>query len=316
MRAIKLTFSITAPEDIMEQFPRIFVPIVTSFDQKGKVYGAGIKSVISYLHDFDIHGVWLLGSYGSFPLLTPDERMEVAEIAVSYGAQLGTTTIVNVGSPATRISVDLAIHAESIGADAIAAVVPFYYSGTFYQNDNILDFFRVLVQSVSLPVIFYNNFKATGFDPNRQLIEQLSKLGVSGLKDKGDYPSMAENFTAIKSHNQKAIYLSGTTSVQLQGHLIGSSGVTSGTALAAPRLVTALQSALDSNNIIEAVRLQNLILRVRNYMGRYSGRAISAYDTLTESGVDVGTCRSPWIRLSHKQAREVVSEIRAVEKLL
>jgi|TARA_B100000315_G_scaffold185157_1_gene174258 dihydrodipicolinate synthase/N-acetylneuraminate lyase len=296
-------------ESLMRSWPSILVPIITSFKDDGEIFTDGTKNVISFLSEQGINGIWLLGSYGSFPLLTNPERLTIATLALRHAKTLGMTTIVNVGTPSTALSIELAKHAESEGADAVAAVVPFYYASTHYRNKNHLAFFEEIVRSVDIPVIFYNNADATGFSPSNSFIEQLVEAGVAGMKDKGDFAAMSDRCRAIRHKNTDAIYLSGATSVHLQGHLIGADGVTSGTALAVPDLVVSLQDALDRRDMTEAVRLQNLILKVRIAMGRYAGRAVSAYDALEHQGVNAGTCRSPWLRLSPEEAVEVIEEL-------
>lgn len=293
----------------MPSWPSILVPIITSFNEDGKIFTDGTKNVISFIHEQGINGVWLLGSYGSFPLLTNAERLTIATVALRHAKNLGMTTIVNVGTPSTALSIELAKHAESEGADAVAAVVPFYYASTHYRDKNHLEFFESVVKSVNIPVIFYNNADATGFSPSTMFIERLVDAGVAGMKDKGDFAAMSERCAAIRYKQADAIYLSGATSVHLQGHLVGADGVTSGTALAVPGLVVSLQDTLDRGDIAEAVRLQDLILKVRIAMGRYAGRAVSAYDALAHHGVAAGTCRAPWLRLSPKEATEVVEEL-------
>jgi dihydrodipicolinate synthase/N-acetylneuraminate lyase len=45
--------------------------------------------------------------------------------------------------------VELARHAESVGADAIGAIPPYYYR---YPQDALLDHYRTLIKSVRIPV--------------------------------------------------------------------------------------------------------------------------------------------------------------------
>ncbi|MHC8597356.1 dihydrodipicolinate synthase family protein [Arenicellales bacterium IMCC55707] len=296
----------------MNHWPPVLVPIITSFEENGSIFSDGMKNVISFLNENEIMGIWLLGSYGSFPLLTSQERIVTTKTAVKHAKDLGMTVVVNVGTPSTALSVELARHAENEGADAVASVVPFYYASTHYRSNNHLRFFEAIVQSVNVPVIFYNNSDATGFSPSTAFIQQLTEIGVGGLKDKGDFAAMSERCRAIRATNPDAIYLSGATSVHLQGYLAGANGVTSGTALAAPALVTSLQKALEQGDMHEATRLQHLILKVRIAMGRYAGRAVTAYDSLEKFGVLAGTCRSPWLRLSPQEAQEVTQEIDAI----
>ena len=82
-----------------------------------------------------------------------------------------------------------------------------------------------------------------------------------------------------------------------------------------PKLVIKLQSALENNDIQEALRLQNLVLKARSIMGRYVGRAVACYDILKYKKVNVGTCRSPWLRMNNVQAKEVMEDLAKLERL-
>ena len=295
-------------------FRGIYVPMVTSFTSGSGIYERGVENVVQYLYDSGINGIWLLGSYGSFPLLSEEERRQVAKVAVDRAKKLGMNVIVNVGALYTDMAVRLARHAQEVGAHAVASVVPFYYSTSHYSKRNFLHYFQAIVDSVTLPVFFYNNEKATGFKPDLQFLQQILEIGIQGFKSKGDYHEMFEQIGLIKNSSTSKVYLSGSTGVHLQGHLLGADGVTSGVALAVPRLVLKLQKALEDHAISEAIRLQNLVLKVRAILGRYVGRAVGCYDIMQEKGIDVGTCRSPWLRMKPGQADEVIRELKAIEE--
>jgi dihydrodipicolinate synthase/N-acetylneuraminate lyase len=297
-------------------FRGIFVPIITPLNTDKQIHKKGIINILNYLYNNGISGIWLLGSYGGFPLLTEEERIQVAEIALKRAKELGMTVIVNVGSLYTDMAIRLAKHAQENGAHAVASVVPFYYASSHYRDSNFLAYFKDLSRSVNIPVFFYNNEKATGYKPTMPFFAKLLELGVQGFKSKGDYLAMNREIKTVKTDGIKATYLTGSTSLHLQGYLLGADGVTSGVALAVPRLVVGLQNALDSNNIDEAIRLQNLVLQARTVMGKYVGRAVACYDILHDKGVDAGTCRSPWLRMKADQVRDVLHGVKAIEEMI
>lgn len=297
------------------KFQGIFVPVITPF-LDNCVYEQGIKNLLEHLQAHNISGVWLLGSYGSFPLLSEQERMLVTEIALPKARELGMTVVVNVGSLYTDMAVHLAKHAQEHGADAVASVVPFYYAATHYQEHNFLSYFQSIVDSIQLPVFFYNNEPVTGFKPNNAFFEKMHGIGVHNFKSKGDYLTMTGQIEIAKKYSTSHIYFSGSTSVHLQGYLLGADGVTSGVAQAMPKLVTGLQTALKKNHIEEAVRLQSMVMKVRDIMGKYVGRAVACYDILKHQQVDVGTCRSPWLRMTPLQAQEIIKELQMIEEAI
>ena len=296
------------------QIEGIWVPIITPFNAEGRFYRQGARNLVAYLRDQSLTNIWLLGSYGAFPLLSEQERREVVKYMLSLAYETGLQVIVNASHCATEAACELARHAQDHGALAVVSVVPFYYAGAYYGEANILAYFESLVAAVDIPVIFYNNARATGFSPSVTFYEKLLRSGVRGVKDKGDYGQMATRIQQMRRIRSDAFYLAGTTSVHLQGYLLGANGVTSGIALSVPGLVNALQDALVRGDIRRAVSAQQLVLQVRNVLGRYVGRAVATYDVLHSKGVDVGIPRVPWVAMSQEESKEVLHDLFEIEQ--
>ena len=137
----------------MRTIPSVVVPIITPFSDNGSVYEKGTENLLKFLHIKGIKGVWILGSYGSFPLLKVEERKHFTEIALKITKQLNMFSIVQIGSPGIDKALELAEHAEKGGADAIATVLPFYYSSASYRETNFIAYFKRLLESTKLPLI-------------------------------------------------------------------------------------------------------------------------------------------------------------------
>ena len=154
----------------------IIVPVITPFNANGSLYEKGINEMVRYLYQKGIRGLWLLGSYGSFPLMSTEERMYLAEVAISLARKHGMTCVVNISNPSTKTSIQLAKHAEDVGAEGIASVVPFYYASSHYTEKNIITYYESIIQSIKLPLIYYNNEKTTGYSPSLGLIKHLLEI--------------------------------------------------------------------------------------------------------------------------------------------
>jgi dihydrodipicolinate synthase/N-acetylneuraminate lyase len=85
-----------------------------------------IPSVTSLLAAGGMDGLLALGTTGEGILLTPAERMRVAEAFVS-SRPAGFDVAVHAGAQTTAETVALATHATEIGADAVAVIAPPYY---------------------------------------------------------------------------------------------------------------------------------------------------------------------------------------------
>ena len=109
--------------------------------------------------------------------LTIDERKALAEVAVK--AVAGRIPIsIHVSALAVEDSMELAQHAQKIGADAIIAITPYFWNPS---QDALYDFYVRLGTSVDLPMIAYNSPRMlsgaefTG-ELTRRLIERLPNL--------------------------------------------------------------------------------------------------------------------------------------------
>jgi dihydrodipicolinate synthase/N-acetylneuraminate lyase len=300
----------------MKTIPSVIVPIVTPFSDNGSVYTKGTENLLTFLHTKGIKGIWILGSYGAFPLLTVEERKYYTEIALKIAKQFDMFSIVQIGSPGIEKALELAEHAAKCGCDAIATVLPFYYSSSIYREANFISYFRRLLESINLPLIYYNNPKTTGFTPSADFVRKLLQLGVYGMKDTTtNFLSIAENIQAFKELRPDGAYMGGSASVFLPARLMGAPSIVCGTAVSMPELVLRLDIAVKEKNWAESQKLQHLLIKARSIQSKYVGRSMACYGILNGRGIDVGECRLPWIGMTPDQQREVITELKAIRAI-
>ncbi|MFG1691088.1 dihydrodipicolinate synthase family protein [Gemmatimonadota bacterium] len=281
----------------MRQFQGVITPLITPFRDDGAFYVQGMGNLISFLAERGVHGVFAVGSYGQFPLMNVEERMEVAEVVISEAKGHGMQVIVQVGSPGQKEALDLARHAAGAGADAVASVVPFYYSHIGYDENVILGHYQALVDSVDVPVHFYVNPTTTGYKLTVDTLSKLIDLGVMGIKDSGkDVVSFGENMNLVNRKRPEFDLMPGSASVLLAGMLLGADACVAGTSAAFPELVVECYDAVRAGDYQRAGLLQLKILEARRIQGGAGLRAAACYDMLAMRGVDVGTSRRPWPR--------------------
>lgn len=103
------------------------------------------------------------------PLLRFDERRQVlATLVQSAGGRV--PVIAHVGTPRTRDAVELAKHAEQDGASAVSLVPPYYYK---YSREEIIAYYRRVLDAISIPVILYNIPQFTGVELDAQSADAL-----------------------------------------------------------------------------------------------------------------------------------------------
>ncbi len=85
--------------------------------------------------------------------LTLDERKALAKAAVEVTAGR-VPVIVHVSTPGTDQAVDLARHAEQVGADCVTAIAPYYWKPS---QEQIYAHFAAIMEATALPFIAYSS---------------------------------------------------------------------------------------------------------------------------------------------------------------
>ena len=292
-----------------KRFEGIYPPTITSFTDNGDIYEEGIRHVIRYLMSEGVHGFFINGSYASFALMTSDERKRVA--AIIHDEVSGRLPIItHVGDASTRATIELAKHAEGLGSSAVAAVVPFYYSGAnAYDEEQMIRHYAEIAASVPLPIFIYNNPKTSGYTLTSELLAKLVHVGVIGMKDS------SSSFTLLGEFNQAAtrvnpdfVCMSGSVGLLQPAFNIGIKGCVSGTANAFPELVVSLYKALEAHDWEKSCELQNLVIAQRKIQAASGFRPAGCYTFLRLKGIDCGTVRRPWREPNEQEVRYMKEE--------
>jgi len=297
----------------MTKFKGIIPAILTPFNEDGSIFEQGIENELDYLYEHGYRNVFVCGSYGSFPVMTTGERAAVAKYVTDYCRDYGMKSIIHIGSTSTDIAVKLAKHAEGAGADAITSVVPFYYSNTIYNEEIFLRYFEEIIKNVSIDVHCYNNPNTTGFNISPDFLKKLIDIGIRGMKDGGsDMGRMLEMLNVIKEKECRFDYYPSSTASLITGFILGVESCVSGVALTFPSIIMNIYKQMINKNIDIALYLYQQVMKIRSILGEKGGRAVTAYDVLNKRGVNVGTCKAPWQRLSQDDAMWVFKELRKI----
>jgi 4-hydroxy-tetrahydrodipicolinate synthase/2-dehydro-3-deoxy-phosphogluconate/2-dehydro-3-deoxy-6-phosphogalactonate aldolase len=263
-------------------------PTITAFDEDETVDYEATVAHARFVVDRGAHGVFPLGTNGEFPLLTPDERDGVVE-AVAEEIDDDAPVIAGVGAASTRQTVAHAEHAESVGADGVVVVTPYYYP---LDHEAAVRHYRRVAESVELPVYVYHIPSKTGNSLSLETLDALAEIeNLVGLKDSSkDVPWLGQ---AIDAHPEMT-FLAGSDSLLFPGLEVGCAGMVSAVANAFPELVADLYEAYDGGDEARARELQSEVYDVRSALkrGPYMAGVKTALD-LRDLGFDPGPLRSP-----------------------
>jgi len=124
--------------------------IATPFTEAGEVDYEDLANLVWVLCRGGCHAVTLFGIAGEYYKLTDEERRKMAEVTVAAAKANGGTTILSVTDHATENAVKQAKLYESIGADCLMILPPFFLkpgAGELYTH------MKAVAQAVKIPVM-------------------------------------------------------------------------------------------------------------------------------------------------------------------
>jgi 4-hydroxy-tetrahydrodipicolinate synthase len=233
--------------------PAVLPALLTPFEDAGGIDRAALREHVEFVIEGGVDGIMACGTTGETALLEPDEVLEV--VAAVVEAVAGRVKVVaHVGRPGTRATQRLIERAADAGADAVAAILPYYYA---LEDAQVVAHFRALIQAAGdTPLLAYTFPARTGNDLSAAALTAMAEHGLAGLKDStGDRERHAEYLAAAPGIE---IFI-GHPSLLLGSLRGGSRGSVAALANLRPDLLVALTRAFGDGREEEAERLQDAI---------------------------------------------------------
>lgn len=254
LRALKESTSVA-------RFSGVIPPLVTLFDESGRIDDDANKRQIEFLIAGGVHGILALGSTGEAMHLSADERREFARLVVR---QVNGRVPVLVGclSTSTDEAVALARHVQEIGADGVVVIPPYYWS----PNDTAIEtHIGAVARAVELPVLIYHFPAVIGRIIPVPLVAKLAQAhaNVLGIKETIDSVShIHEVIARVKPVKPEFSVLCGFEFHLLNTLLSGGDGAIPAIANFAPQLSVAVYEAYRKGRIEEAAALMRARLEL------------------------------------------------------
>jgi 4-hydroxy-tetrahydrodipicolinate synthase len=162
------------PLSIVKRLRGIFAPTVTAYHPDESVNLDGTRKFVRFLLDQGVHGLTPLGSAGEPVALTLPERMRLLEAVVTENN--GQVPIfAGTGDYSTSSTIELSLHAKSLGCDGLMLLVPFFLHP---PKQDVLNHLRRVREKVGLPIMVYNVPLLTGVEITPQELCQLAAEDV------------------------------------------------------------------------------------------------------------------------------------------
>jgi 4-hydroxy-tetrahydrodipicolinate synthase len=236
------------------RFTGSFTALVTPF-KDGKLDEAGFRKHVAWQIENGTHGLVPVGTTGESPTLSHAEHRRVTEWCIGEAAGR-VPVIAGAGSNNTAEAVELAVHAEKAGADALLVVTPYYNKPT---QEGLFVHFKAVNDAVGIPIFIYNIPPRSVVDMSVATMARLFELkNIAGVKDATG--NVARVSQQRHSMGPDFIQLSGEDMTALAYNAAGGHGCISVVSNVAPKLCSELQTLSLAGDYAAALKVQDRLI--------------------------------------------------------
>jgi len=281
----------------------------TPFKKNFELDTSKIGDLIEKLLRCGVEGFFVAGTTGEGLSLCVEERMKLLESFVN-NASGRVKVIVHVGALSIEDARKLAAHANDIGADGIALLLPFYYKKVGIEQ--YLEFLCEVAKSAeNLPLYLYYIPSLTGTSVNldRFLSQALNMINnFAGVKYSS--PNLMELMSLRESYRGLKFFF-GVDEMMIHALPLKVDGFIGSTYNFASRLYIQIIEAFRRKDFDQAVYLQSLSLKMIQVLNSFGG--LPAFKAVMKLiGLDIGPCRPPLGPFDDARLPDLKKSLRAI----
>ena len=267
-----------------------------NFDEFGKLIefqiAEGVDSII------------VCGTTGESSTMTEKERKDTIKYAIDK-VNGRIPVIAGTGSNNTQAAIEMSKYAESVGADALLVVTPYYNKTT---QAGLVEHYKAIANSTTLPIIVYSVASRTGVNITPETCLELSKIpNIVAVKEASGNISQVAKIAALCKDNLH-IY-SGNDDQIVPVLSLGGLGVISVLSNVAPKYTHNLVQNFFDGNIKESTKMQLDALDLVNSLF-CEVNPIPVKEALNMMGYNYGVPRLPLVRLSEKNQERLKNSMK------
>jgi 4-hydroxy-tetrahydrodipicolinate synthase len=277
------------------------VAIITPFTSDGIDFDK-LGELIEFQIKEKTDAIVICGTTGEASTM-PDEE-HISAIAYAVKKVNGRIPVIaGTGSNDTRHAIHLSKRAQEVGADAILSVTPYYNKTT---QLGLYEHFKVVAESIAIPVILYNVPSRTNLNINPDTIQKLSAI---------------ENIVAIKECNLNQVgeiinlcgedftVYSGEDGLVVPLMALGGKGVISVMANIIPKDTHDIAAKLLAGDLEGSRKLQlGTVELIKALFIEVS--PIPVKEAMNQMGLNVGKCRMPLVDMGANNKDILVKALR------
>lgn len=273
------------------QYQGIFPAFYACYESDGEVSRERTQKLARHLVDKGIHGLYVGGSSGECIYQSVSERKRILEW-VMEAVQRRIPVIAHVACNNTRDSMELAAHAQGLGVNAIAAIPPIYFH---LPQEAIGQYWNDISSAAPQTDFFiYNIPQFAGVALTADLYRaMLDNPRVAGVKNSSMAAQDIQIFKALGGPGR--VVMNGPDEQLVSGLAMGADGGIGGTYGVMPELYLRIKACVDSGDLAQARRVQNLACGVIAAMTACRGNLYAVMKEILRrrEGIDIGSVRAP-----------------------
>ena len=281
------------------KFNGIMPALVTPLNADESVNVTVLEGLIEGLLAEGAEGFYVGGATGEGLALRVGERKILAEAAIAT-TRGRVPSIVQVASTDLSAAIELAKHAESVGAAAVSATPPLFFQ---YDEDDVYNYYKTLADAVHIPLMIYYN-PGAGFAMNAKFAARMFEVdNVTAIKwTSSDYFQMM--MVKELTHGEMNV-INGPDEMLLMGLAAGADGGIGTTYNFMLEIIRNIYDNFTRGAINEAREWQYKAARIITELKKFptipATKAI-----LTAMGIDVGLSTAPMKRLTGEETERLL----------
>ncbi|MDR0286946.1 MAG: 4-hydroxy-tetrahydrodipicolinate synthase [Clostridiales bacterium] len=278
------------------------VAIITPFTETGINYEK-LGELIDFQIEQGTDAIVVCGTTGEASTMPDSEHLEAIKYTVEK-VNKRVPVIAGTGSNDTKHAVGLSQEAQESGADAILSVTPYYNKTT---QRGLCEHFRVIAESVDIPVILYNVPSRTNLNIDPATVEKLARIkNINALKE----CNLMQVPEILKRCGEDINIYSGEDGQVYFYLALGGLGVISVMANIAPKYTHDMVMKYHTGDIKGSLRMQISCLDlIKALFCEVS--PIPVKEAMNIMGMEVGECRLPLYKMAESNIELLKKELTA-----
>jgi 4-hydroxy-tetrahydrodipicolinate synthase len=288
----------------LKKLEGIIAPMATALNRDEKIDVKTTRTLVDFLIDGGIDGLFPLGTSGEFALFDREERRTIVQTVVDE-TNGRVPVLAGVSDPSLDNVLAFAKDAEDAGADAIVATPPYYYAT---GEDGLFGHFETIARKSALPLVVYNIPEWTHLFVPPSVVQRLAEKQLIVAMKYTEY-NLLNLFRFLKVAGKRISIFTGSDAMTFTNLEFGGSGGVIGVANVVPKLASTVFDEFKRGNLEAARSAQSRLLPIIEAIG--VGRFPAGLkEAMRIVGMTVGGVKSPLQGLTEDERKSVAGFLR------